>query len=705
MRYIPHRLWPEKLASLIRTYLSSDPLLVDQAGRYRSISQLCTYSEDQLDSHGNPLFPDSDDTSGQLSSQYQSQDQEILLDYGLHIVSADDMIARVRSLMKRRDWLKFLGNQDEDRRSRVRAWASGAFGDGHSIDLKTLGLLSLVPGGLNRAVASWKRQGGSIYMPDTDGPVVPEDLPLAVLDTDLSCDPDNRALYALLGAVTAEWAFVQKIILLKHNAWKIGDSTDSDINASNNHLRFLFWGYQKGHISSSEDFYLVMFDQRGNPKVPKRDALYFSASSGWSEEGGLSSLSGKAGYKAIAATTSFIHDIYTKSPPPLISNPATTATWKDFLLQVVGVSYKLRIFDRQHKEPVLSAEFLFIAKHKPEWALDRLYEAYHTDTAKWRKNTKATQLVKEMKITCQDGISLPLSKTVLPLPSVLAACACSSLFDSKTCKSLPLLRVRKPLLTSDEHPSSRWKLFAAHFGIDHPGNPSLTCLVAILKAFIIREHSYLVVKGALTDWVVKIYLLIWKQRTSNLESIRSWFDKNPGVLYTPQLEAGGRQVPPVWGTRQGSEGYPAAVVTQAWNPVLDRLGQDDRESLKGFFRDGLGLWVDICLRASGGLLPVRCIAIPVPVRVYPKKAIRVRLPPPGAYEDVAKRLGGRSVGVEKAKDDKVEPVKVLLSAREKPIQDKKAGPVNVLLSVREKPLVVELCSKVEEQDVFVFKGV
>ncbi|KAK0666062.1 hypothetical protein QBC41DRAFT_157277 [Cercophora samala] len=592
MRYLPDPRSTEKyISALIATCLSSIPLLLDQNGNYSSISQLSVYSENQLDSDGSPLIPAINDTTGHLSSKYKWKDQQVLFGYGLRKASTKDMLARVRALTNSNDWNKFVQKRDRAWHSRVGSWASEALG--HEMDVNALGLLSHVSGSLERALPLWKGQGKVIYLPDIDGVPLPQDLPIAMLDSESCSDPADRTFYASLGAVTANTSKVVRMILDERMVPLAGKACEQDIDASNLRLRFL---YEKGLLNPRLTVDLPVFDQRNRLMRPRTETIYLSASSGWSEEGGLSSLQDSVGYEDIEAATSFLHPIYLKKPP------MSPFTWEDFLCDTVGASRELRIFDRQHKEPVLSAEFLFVAEHKPEWVLDRLHDAHRRDMNKWANNVKATNLVKELDLACANGMTMPLCETILPLPSLLTAC--STLLDGgEPRKALPFLPLTKPLVESDGQLFSSWKLFAGHFGVIHSDDSSLGFTLAMLKALMYEDAPP---RLSLTQTVVQIYLRISRQKGADVRKVRAWFDDNPGLLYTPQLETQGRPVPPIWGFRQGSEETPVAVARQAWGPVVGSLQPVDQNDLTGFFRDTLGLsddleTVDLPVRLMGSL--------------------------------------------------------------------------------------------------------
>ncbi|KAK0701211.1 hypothetical protein B0T21DRAFT_405805 [Apiosordaria backusii] len=673
MRYLPDRLPTDGSSSLIATCLSSVPLLLDQEGGYFSISQLLVYSEDQLDRHGNPLFPETKGTAHYLASWYNRADRKILVDYGLQGVNTENIISRIRVLTNSQDWPTFLKKQDDNWHAGVASWALRVLGQ--DMDAKARALLSLVPGGFDTAFASWKNEG-AVYFPDIYGVPIPRDLPIPVLDAEACSDPNNRAFYKSLGALMANPAKIQRMILDKHSSWPSETAEKSNTAASNSHLRFLYWRHQHGHLASLVPLDLRVFDQRGNPKRPKRQNIYLSASTGWSEQGGLSSLQDKDGYADIEATISFLHGSYLENPPAPLSHSISPMTWSDFLHQVVGVSTELRIFYRECKDPVLTAEFLFVAEHRPEWLLDCLHQAYREGMTKWNNNVKATKLVKELDITCTNGMSLPLYETILPFPSLLSRC--SKFLDGDPCQALPLLKLRNPLAESDEQIFSSWKRFAGHFGIMHTddvSHPRFT--LAILKA-LMYEDARPGLKS-LTETVVQIYLRIWEQRANNEKYIRDWFDENPGLLYTPQLETEGRPVPPIWGFRQGSDDTPVAMATHAWGPVLDGLEVDDQKNLKAFFRDTLGLWDD--LRSPNGT-PLRKGALSPDPSPFEAK-IKVRLPP-------AEKSGGP--GAHSPDEHQLEP--------------DKTGSSNVIIPVRTKAGIQPGSGEFQSRkgEAFVFKG-
>ncbi|KAK4647393.1 uncharacterized protein QC761_0000490 [Podospora bellae-mahoneyi] len=642
MRYLPDRLFADGSPSLIATCLSSVPLLLDREEAHSTIPELFAYADSQLDDHGNPLFPAADDKQRYLSLQYKSQDREILRFYGLQRVTTEDMILRVRVLANSKDWPGFVKNKDSSWHNRLSSWTSRVFG--RDLTAGVLALLSLVPGGVDRALSNWNGSPGTIYFPEISGVPLPDGLPIVKLDPKACADRDNRALYASLGVSIADPVKIEEIILLHHSLWKPQGDKQSQIATSLGSLRFIYEMLQMGKLERTRDRDLVVFDRNCCPKRPKKEMIYLSSAS-WLGTGALASLSGQEGIADIESTLSFLHESYLRDSPRLLNNIKFKMTWVDFLLQVVGLHKGLRIFTRQSQDVAVSLPFLALAQRWPGRVLEWLYQVYREDPGRWNRKPDIKTALKKMQIVCTNGMGFPLSETILPLPSLLSTFP--GLFGD-LCKALPFLKLEKPLDKNDEELCSQWKLFAAHFGVIHADDIRLS--LAALKTWMRKDARPGQISVTLA--VVNIYDRIQRQQNAaTAKFIRTWFDENPGLLCTPQLETKGRPVPPKWEYRQASDKVTMAMVAHAWVPVFNRLQPVHRANLMAFFRDTLGLEFDTNIDSSPNPPPSKSTVIPAPPSKSLKN-IKVRLPPADAYVKSREKSDGKSAAEKQVKAGK-----------------------------------------------------
>ncbi|KAK4201344.1 hypothetical protein QBC40DRAFT_305999 [Triangularia verruculosa] len=589
MRYLPDKSSADGSSSLIGTCLSSVPILLDMDGAHSTIPELFL------------------------------EDREILRYYGLRQVSTESMILRVRALANSKDWPAFVRSRDSSWHSRLSSWTSRVFG--RDLTAGVLALLSLVPGGVDRALSHWNGSPGTIYFPEISGVPLPDGLPIVKLDSKACADPDNRALYASLGASVADPVKIEELVLLHHSLWKPRGDKQSLISTSLGSLQFIYEMLQMGKLERTKERDLLVFDHRCCPKRPKKERVYLSSAS-WLGTGALASLSGQEGIADIESSLSFLHESYLRDSPRLLSNIKFKMAWADFLLQVVGLHKGLRIFTRQSQDVAVSLPFLALAQRWPGRVLEWLYQVYREDPGRWNRKPDITTALKKMQIVCTNGMGFPLFETILPLPSLISTFAC---LLGDPCKALPFLKLEKPLDENDEQLCSQWKLFAGHFGMIHTDDIRLS--LAALKALMRKnEHPG---QRSVTLAVVKIYLRIRRQQNAaTAKLIRTWFDENPGLLCTPQLETKGRPVPPKWGYRQASDKVPMTMVAHAWVPVFNRLQPVHRANLMAFFRDTLGL--DL-------------------------KNIKVRFPPADAYVKSCEKSDGKSAAEKQVKAGKTGP--------------------------------------------------
>ncbi|KAF4422223.1 hypothetical protein FACUT_10700 [Fusarium acutatum] len=573
--------------------ISDIPLLRPRSqlfGGFSKIADLKLLFADQLDQHGAPLLPDLQQEL-YLSSGYESQDLDILSQYGLTYMPNLEVILRLQAFTGRAERkARTFEERDEDWHARLARLVLKLWNDTQSNWKNAIRCLELIPltsGDFKRVTKDGKNE--EFYDNMIEGILIPEDLDFPILLPAAAANPDCRKLYEVFGPKTLAAQQVREKII---NRYKDPAAVAKlDVAKSRKHLVFLYRMEPKDFISKEEQEIMVVFDQKLRIKRPKKEYVYLPG------EGPV------APWKVLnppfpeglePPDVSLLHPAYLEDPPT--ASAGNEKSWIQWLYNIIYCEEKIQLFSVRDPPPeadkTYSPEYKFLVKAYPGLTLHRLMLNFQKPEVKkqWVDDKKGTALMKRMEFLCTDGVRHPLEETMLPLPKLLESCKKS--FASMD--SMPFLKLDEPV-KDDDIPA--WLDLAKHCGIWTEDDTKFTLAILSSISKTAKEMTSDISKA-----VTGLYLKLESQvpngslsATFALQTqIRKSFTDNKCILCTPlgssDIKKPARWVNQpacLWNAPQGIQVY--SPLRSLWSFVLEQMDTGDREKLEHFFSHTLAI--------------------------------------------------------------------------------------------------------------------
>ncbi|KAJ4027908.1 hypothetical protein NW752_000157 [Fusarium irregulare] len=475
MRWLPQRNtypWDEFWLSLlerIETRMSGVKVLRTLvSGQLKHINNVCRLQSWLRDENGDPLFLDLDEEM-YLAKEYTEDDLKLLEPYGLCDADALAVIKRIeRDLAKNSKTSRMKSPDIDDQWHSLAARAllklDGLFVF-PSVSIR-LNNLKLIPLGNGKWVSP---SSGHLYYSHSEQLAIPKDLPLKLVDTDASSNPDRRALFDKLGVVEALVKDVRTLIMEKQAVpW-----ADTDVlSASVAHLQFLYLSeslLEEGEVPTRLKG-LHVYNQWQKPCQPLKSAVYMPTEN---EHEALKLLTKADGAPGLEMP--FLHDNYLDEIPT--TPQGFMWSWEEWLELRLHLWRHLRLIAKDSQKRLsISREFRYIERERPGYLLGGLQRSWKNEGGKAMPSAELLAQLRELEVPCRgrDEFSLaePLSTTYLPLPEL----------EGKLSRYIEdegfiFLDLGEPITSSTY--TTKWGFLVDHLGVGHTDD--LRFYLSILK--------------------------------------------------------------------------------------------------------------------------------------------------------------------------------------------------------------------------------
>ncbi|KAH7178821.1 hypothetical protein DER46DRAFT_676814 [Fusarium sp. MPI-SDFR-AT-0072] len=577
----------------LRSQISEVPLLRPRSQKFGSVSKIALLkrlSADQLDQHGAPLLPDLEQEM-YLSPEYESQDLDILSQYGLTYMPNWAIISRLEAFTKTDDWrTRSFEDRDEDWHARLARLILKLWNDTQN-DWKTairgMHLIPLVSGELKQVTINGTKC--DFYDNLIEGIPIPGDLDFPMLLPAAAANPDCQKLYEVFSPKTLAVQKVrEKIINMYKDPVQVAKL---DVTKSRNHLVFLYRIEPKDFINKEEQEIMVVFDQKLRIKRPKHEYVYLPGD-GAVAPGKILNPPYPDGLEP--PDVSLLHPAYLEDPPS--PSAGNEKSWTQWLYHIVYCEEKIQLFSVRDPPPeadkTYSQEYQYLVKAWPGLTLQRLMLNFQKSEVKkqWVDDKKGSALMRRMEFLCTDGVRHPLEETFLPLPKLVESC--QKCFASV--ESMPFLKLDEPM-KDDEIPA--WLALAEHCGIgtEDDTNFTLVMLRSISKTVTEMTSD---ISQAVTDLYLKLESEVPVGSSSATiavqNQITNFFTDNKCILCTPlgssDVKKTARWVNRpacLWTAPDGIDFY--NPLRSIWSPVMERMEPGDSGKLESFFSQTLAI--------------------------------------------------------------------------------------------------------------------
>lgn len=414
--------------------------------------------EAQLD--GEPLFNDETEDP-YLSPHYTWQTRGILVNYGLRVQRADELIDLL-AMDIRSPSSRMYGDSSEAWHSAVAALFSSWLDKNltETSRLRSIALLPLRGGGWVNA------RHLPVYFPSTRGIDIPEQLNLVVLDPVAVANAERRGLFERLGASEAEISTVRQSTLRTFN-----ESSSITMNNIKAYLHYLYLTHQPGSTRTEYSRVWTVSESEKIYRALQTDVYLSSATGPYASKFLLSASPSTPGLPA-----EFTHPMYMTQVPktPTMDHP----TWERWLYDCIGIREHLRLISRDGKS--LSDAFMYVLKHRPSFFMGLFEHLWAYEGDRLKDDPELRQQIRDIsaKDLCKVDYELCLKETWLPLPNLVDAVT-RYMEDSA---SFPFLKVDE---AETDQLSPRWQFLRNHFSVGYKESLSflLTILQRIKRAF------------------------------------------------------------------------------------------------------------------------------------------------------------------------------------------------------------------------------
>ena len=422
MKYLPSKsisqpFWAKLLPKIIKL-LKDTPILLSRSGKsWKRPSHLRRLTPDALDDEQNPLFDDLPDEL-YLSDGYGSCDQAAFIMLGIHNISMDAIIERVKA---------DLANPNSRMKSPMtsKSWHERSadlllfpFKCSYSQWIQKVRDLSLIP----LADGSWVPSTiGKIFYPEDGRVPVPTDLGIQLVDVMALGVSSRKALFSELGVRAPKSQGVINLIIGRYNKFNA-----VDLHHSIEHLRYLYWKLAADQKSLDRMIYLR--DHANEPvyraflTFGKKDLivddLYFESEDVYGASRLLTELKNGEDIIAPGFPVHFINRAYLEA----VSSKAiqNNRSWKDWLATFAEVRSIPRLVSRKNDNE-LSGLFSYILN----WRRDRIVGTLKTHWTSYvpLMNGEISRKLCKASVPCDGTADTPLAETYMPLSNLKESCA------------------------------------------------------------------------------------------------------------------------------------------------------------------------------------------------------------------------------------------------------------------------------------------
>ncbi|RFN46156.1 hypothetical protein FIE12Z_9574 [Fusarium flagelliforme] len=456
MRWLPQRntypwdeFWLSLLERIEKGIANVKVLRTLFSGQLKYLTNISRLQPWLRDENGDPLFLDLE-IEIYLAKEYTEEDLDSLGPYGLCSAGTHAVIDRVENDLASRFGPFRMKNPRTDNQ-----W--------HSLAARALIKLEELSASSPSANERFKELELVPLL------AIPDGLGLRLVDTDAANNPDRRALFDKLGVTEALVKDVRALVLQKPLN-PVG--TQSTLLASVTHLKFLY--FSEGLIDAEEvqadmkGFHI--YDQYLQAYLPTKSRVYIPTSD---EYGPLQTL--RANGNAPRFRAAFLNYGY------LAEIPATPLGqiygWEEWLQSRLRLYRHVKLIGRDsQKRLLLSDEFRYLERYRPERLLGALQRAWEIEGTKAVKSADLLQGLRTLEVLCngRDEFSLgePLATTYLPLPELKGKLSCYVEDEG-----FLFLDLGEPVTSSTY--TAKWGFLVDHLGVGHTND--LRFYLSILK--------------------------------------------------------------------------------------------------------------------------------------------------------------------------------------------------------------------------------
>lgn len=405
MRYLPekdspgwNKLWLS-LINIIADKITRTPVLYGRSMSHRRLIHDLFYITDEvLDENGCPLFYD--DPEQIISQEYEDEDINSLLEYGLCAATFTEIIGWVRSDIRRGDLSRMRSPKtSESWHTRAAQLLSSAFEMNSAQEMKKLKKLKLLP----LEDGTWvSALHNPVYFSKVNGLDIPSDVQLRVVSKSVA-NAARMMLFKSLGVETASAGLVRKEILRLYSAGE----TPPSIESSKQHLEFLYLTEDLADDDEPEYDSLTIYDSNENIYSYLDGYIYIANDEPYGAwellrrtDPGPNPGNGAPGYR-----TRFVNEIYFKDCPTAIQSEAWPKAWVEWFYDKLDVENCVE-FDGY----VLRGAAKYLQKYRPEKFLGALYVWYDQ---KHLSSNFITSMQKK-KVLCRGNHQVMLKNAYFP---------------------------------------------------------------------------------------------------------------------------------------------------------------------------------------------------------------------------------------------------------------------------------------------------
>ncbi|KAI8721773.1 hypothetical protein NCS52_00319800 [Fusarium sp. LHS14.1] len=302
-----------------------------------------------------------------------------------------------------------------------------------------------------------------VFFPDTAGLAVPEDLEFNLVEPSAAAQPSRRQLFETFGVESLGVDSVRERISQRHKSYR---EKPGNIKFYNQQLRFLYSTHCHETHNMSDYCNILLIDDDVAQRSMAIADIYLPDDNPVGPQELLKPIEcdEKLPQGAPGLKVDFVHEMYLQRVPQ--PPQEDSVTWRDWLVEVIGVRRLLRLANRGLSPTDLSQACYYVAEHRPEKFFAFLIHHWPQEGDTIKASPELLQKLKKTKVLCQGGLKLELEKTYLPFPDLLAQ---STRFLAGKA-DFPFLQLEEPIERTDY--SLDWASLTGSLGVqstDHLG--------------------------------------------------------------------------------------------------------------------------------------------------------------------------------------------------------------------------------------------
>lgn len=432
----------------IKALLSTTPILKTRhSKKLRKIDKVVILVPEFEDHNAEPLL-DSKVEDPFLSGDYLPDSVEILRQYGLKRQRPGLLFELLRLDLDRWPSTMRSTSTSADWHSRI-AKLLIKHSPHHQTEVRELALLPLRHGGGFFSTKFVAADHDRVYLPYSEGVIIPTCVDLSVLDANAVANEDRKALFVQLGAVEASAAIMRAKVLqssaLSKSRIAVGSSKEA--------LDFLYLTHQPTD-SRDELKDISIWNADGSFTKPHQEEIYLPSTHAYGAEAFF-----KGRHGAFEFHVAFAHSVYLEDIPT--STRPNHPSWKSWLYEYVGIRKRVRLLTQDGSK--LSNTWRLVTKHRHEKVLGLLEHLWRYEGAKIATSPALIAMIAETNATKLCGAELlfpcTLGETYIPFPNLRQLCECYM----EPNEQFPFLKFED--LESTETLSTKWMFLHTNFGV------------------------------------------------------------------------------------------------------------------------------------------------------------------------------------------------------------------------------------------------